>query len=634
MKIWISLLMFLATAAATAQVTTKDASKKALKYYSQSDEYLSKNDFQGAMEVLQKAIQTEPEFIDAYMRLAELMYMTRDIQGAETNFKTIVDKYPDFIAKPYYILGKLELDRGNFDQSIIYFNKYLTTPGNTPNTVQEVKVMLQSAKFAKERKQQNIDFKPVNLSAAINTEHHEYQPYTTADEAMLVFTRRIGPEEDFFTAAKGPDGKWPQAQPLGPPVSSPSYREGSITISPDGKTLFFAADYQLNRRSNWDIFYSEWDGENWGKPKNLGDKVNSANYESQPSISADGRSLYFVSKRGGGFGGMDIWVTHLQDDCTWSDPVNLGPKINTAKDEQVPFIHPDGHTLYFGSEGLTGMGGSDVFLVRKNESGEWGEPENLGFPINSTGNEGSIFVTTNGEKAYYASDRPGGEGLLDLYEFNMWQGIKPQPVTYVKADIFDFVTGKKIEADFELTNLKTGKVIVTSKCHDYLKSNFLIVLPAGEEYALNVYKPGYLFHSEHFSLKEKKDYKPEQLEIRLKPFEVGNTVVLNNVFFETDSYQLRNESKTELDRLVQMLKDNASVKIEVGGYTDNVGTPAHNQTLSTNRAKAVYDYLLTNGIGKERLSYKGYGEKQPIASNETEEGRAKNRRTEFKVVSK
>jgi outer membrane protein OmpA-like peptidoglycan-associated protein len=312
--------------------------------------------------------------------------------------------------------------------------------------------------------------------------------------------------------------------------------------------------------------------------------------------------------------------------------VNIGDPINTDKEENSPFIHFDNRTLYFCSDGHTGMGGRDLYFTKLDSSGKWMAPVNLGYPINTCADEFGLIVNTKGDTAYFSSDKEGGKGKLDLYCFELNKENRPMPVTYVKGIVFNNETKEKIEARFELINLKTGKIVYTS-FSDPVKGDFLVTLPSENDYALNVSKEGYLFYSDNFSLKGNWSIiEPFIKNIPLQPIKVGESVVLRNIFFETAKYDLKTESVIELDKLVAFLKTNDKLKIEISGHTDNIGTKEYNQILSENRAKSVYNYLIEIGIDKARLTFKGFGDTKPIDTNDTDAGRSNNRRTEFKII--
>lgn len=629
-RIIFGLLFLVFAIQSPAQVTVKTASPRALKHYQKSDKHLNKQDYEAAMKSLLNAVEIEPDFIDAWIRLGDLCYFRLQMDCAITYMEKAIAISEDYAAKPYYIGGMAAYKVNQFEKAEAFFDTYLKME-TAKQAQKKIAPLLANCRFAIEAIKHPVPFEPVNLGPNINTENHEYLPTLTADEQQLYFTKRVMELEDIYVS-KWENEQWILAENLGKGINTEQFGEGSQAISPDGKTLYYAADYGAYGQRGWDLYFAELKTKGWGKPKMMGAPVNSKSYESQPCISADGKWLYFCSKRPGGYGDYDIWVSRLKDDCTWGEPQNLGPNINTPGHEQVAFIHPDNQTLYFGSDGHPGMGGTDLYLVRRQEDGTWGKAQNLGYPINTTANEGSIFVTTDGNRGYFASDVMGGYGGFDLYFFELWDAIKPQPVTWVKARIFDAQTMEMLDADLELTDLTTGEIVLSTQCRNTLKSDFLICLPAGREYALNISAQGYLFHSSHFSVVEMKNYKPQVEDIYLKKIIAGETIILRNIFFESGSFTLQEKSSTELEKVLAFMENNPEIMVELGGHTDNVGNEMDNLTLSANRAKAVKQFLIDKGIAPNKLSAKGYGETQPIATNDTESGRAKNRRTEFKVL--
>jgi outer membrane protein OmpA-like peptidoglycan-associated protein len=381
-----------------------------------------------------------------------------------------------------------------------------------------------------------------------------------------------------------------------------------------------------------DLFISYSLGnEKWSTPENMGAPVNSEYWDSQPSLAADGQTIYFISNRPGGKGGADMWKCTKNAQGKWANLTNMGDSVNTAFNEESPFIHPDGKSLYFSSDGWPGMGNKDIFLTRLKSNNQFGTPINLGYPINTDENERDLIVTANGKTAFFSSERNEGSGGQDLYYFDLYPAVRPLPVTYVKGKVFDKGTKKGLRADFELLDLETGNKVMEASSN-IGSGEYLICIPSGKNYAMNVSKQGYLFNSENFSLKDKIDLATFELNMPLIPIKAGEKVVLKNIFFETGSFKLKDESKAELQKLIVFLTANISLKIEIGGHTDNVGDKKSNEVLSQNRAKAVYDYLVTNMVAPTRLSYKGFGDKQPISTNETDEGKAANRRTEFTVM--
>jgi outer membrane protein OmpA-like peptidoglycan-associated protein len=488
-----------------------------------------------------------------------------------------------------------------------------------------------------------VPFHLDNLGDNVNSPLDEYVNAITTDGQRLYFTRKLPRnaetidqgnefEEDFFFCDKQDTG-WAKAVNLGPPINTHG-NEGALCISPDGKLIFFAACNRPDSYGSCDIYWSRKVGLNWTVPENLGPTVNSPAWDSQPSFSSDGKTLYFASKRAGGKGSSDIWKTELQPDGSWTEPVNLGDSINTRAEEMAPFIHPDDQTLYFSSRGHPGMGGLDLFYSRKDAAGNWTKPVNLGYPINTYADEITLVVNANGDLAYVSSDKPGGKGRQDIYSFTLYKEARPHKATYFKGIVYNKETRKKLGAKFELIDLESGKTVILSTS-DPVTGEFLLSLPVNKNYALNVSKEGYLFYSDNFSLEgDNTVTKPFVKDIPLQEINVGQTVILKNIFFDTDKYDLKDESKVEMGKLIDLLNKNPKIRIELSGHTDNAGSEEHNMTLSTKRAEAVYTYLIQHSIAKERLTYAGFGFSRPIDTNETEQGRANNRRTEFKVIQK
>ncbi|HEX8356402.1 MAG TPA: OmpA family protein, partial [Segetibacter sp.] len=353
-------------------------------------------------------------------------------------------------------------------------------------------------------------------------------------------------------------------------------------------------------------------------------------WESSPSLSPDKRALFFSSTRGGGYGGSDLYVSYRQPNGRWGPAKNMGPNINTAGDELAPFIHADNATLYFTSNGLQGYGDLDIFMLRKGPNNEWSLPENLGYPINTIESEGSLFVAADGKTAFYASDRSDTKGQLDLYTFELRPDVRPAKTLYVKGKVYDVKTGKGIPSAVQLMDNANQKAISNIQTDE--TGNYFMTLPIGKDYTFTVNRKGYLFYSEIFPLMGKGADSTYSKDIPLQPIELNASLVLKNILFASKSAQLEPISLIELNTLLQLLIVNPSIKIQINGHTDNVGSPADNLKLSTDRAKSVVDFLVSKGVDGKRLLYKGFGETKPIADNKSEVGRSLNRRTEFVVV--
>ncbi len=631
MKLFLALYLSLYFHCAYAQKTFQSKNNGAQKIYEQAGRYISLNSYDKAIDLLKEAIKLDGEFTSAYQQLGDIYRKRLDYASAKAAYQKVITIDPEFYAGTYFGLGESELNTGDYEPALQHFNKYILYP-NLPEASKKLTLKyVQDCQFSLKAVQNPVKFNPVNMGKAINTRDPEYLPVVTADEGTLIFTRRKNNMEDFYKSTKV-NGQWANSEYLSREINTDEYNEGAQCISQDGMYLFFTGCNRPDGLGRCDIYLSKREGKGWSKPFNIGAPINTPGWESQPSLSADGRTLYFTSTRPGGLGGYDIYKSDLKEGGAWAVPVNLGPLINTAYDEQSPFIHPDGQTLYFSSNGWPGLGNRDIFISRKNPQGSWQKAENVGYPINSFAEEAGLSISSNGKTAYFSADKPGGQGGLDIYSFDLPENIRPKLVTYVKGAIFDKKTLELLDADIKIISLEDGNVVYDDKS-DLETGEFMATMPAGKNFALNIEKEGYLLYSVNFSLeKPSSANNPFLIKVPLEKLEVGAMAVLNNIFFETNKYSLLPQSKIELIQFLSFLNKNPKVTIEIGGHTDNVGDDKANQTLSENRAKMVYDFLTGNKIPSTRLIYKGYGKSKPVAPNTSEEGRQSNRRTEFKII--
>ena len=615
-------------------------SKKAAKLFNEGEGLFRLQDYVRAENKFKEAIEIDPEFFEAWVMIAELFERTKRDSNAIVAYNRAIQIDSTIYPSAWLYLGELEYENGLYSEAKSHLSDYLSKKTGNPENTSKAEKHIQNCDFALEAMKHPVPFKPINAGPEVNTSLNEYFPCLTADNEVLLFTRLLkdtnsftGKQEDFYTSKKINDG-WSTAVNIGLPINT-MYNEGAPTLSADGNMLLFTACESVNgygaKRSGFgrcDLFIASKNGDRWNAPFNAGAPVNSKNWESQPSLSADGRTLYFVSNRDKNY---DIFVSSMDETGEWTIPEKLGENINTDGYEGSVFIHPDNQSLYFSSDGRLGMGGMDIFISRKDSTGQWGKPVNLGYPINTWKDENSIVISADGELAMFASDRKEGYGGLDLYTFELYPEARPQFVTYVKGSVFDATSKKPLKARFELTNLQNGEIAVTSYSNSG-NGEFLVCLPTDHDYALSVSLDGYLFYSENFNLSGvHSSVDPFLKDIPLKPVKVGERVVMNNIFFQTDQYELLETSRFELRKLLDFLDRNPDIKIEIGGFTDNVGSPEYNLELSKNRAKAVNDYLISKGVDQARIKYIGYGETHPVDTNNTEQGRANNRRTEFKV---
>jgi outer membrane protein OmpA-like peptidoglycan-associated protein/tetratricopeptide (TPR) repeat protein len=626
-------LLLLLTIGVHAQYNPSKISPEAVKLFEHANELAYNDQLKEGLETLKKAVEIDKGYEDAFLSMAGIYVELKDYREAYENFKTArsIDSlyFKDFSLGYSISLAGL----GKFQEALEAAKYFYSIPNLKESSMHLAEGRLKTYQFAVDYAAKynppDYKFEPQNMGDSINTAVSEYFPTISLDGNHLIFTRRVnGINEDFYESYRLGNG-WTKAKPLGGNINS-SFNEGALNISQDGQWLIFTGCNFPEGFGSCDLFISYKTDEGWSVPENLGANFNTEFFESAPSLSPDKRDLYFTSDRPGGFGGNDIYVSHRNENGHWSPPENMGPTINTSGDESWPFIHADNSTLYFTSSGLPGYGGTDLFLVRKNEKGEWGIPENLGYPINTIDNEGSLTVAADGKTAYYASDRADTKGQLDLYSFELRSDIRPAKTFWVKGKVYDKKTGKGLPSSVELGDLKNKRIV--SKLQTDETGNYLITLPVGDDYAFNVNRKGYLFYSANFKLTDPLSDSVYQMDIPLQPIEANASIILKNIFFDVNMFELKPASQIELDDVVKLMKENPLMSIRIDGYTDNAGKASDNILLSENRAKSVVNYLKSKGILPTRLSFKGYGDAEPVSPNTTEAGRAQNRRTELKVL--
>ncbi len=620
--------------------------KKALSAYENAQSAFNARNYELVLAYVDEAVDRDPQFIEAFLLKFEAYVEMDDLANAEMALEDALAINPDFFRNAWYFLAEIEMEFGKYHEAEPHYKKFLTYRNLNPDFVEWTNLQIKKCNYAIVAKQKPVPFEPLNMGEAINSPMPEYYPTVTADDQSFIFTRLIddnrsfqGKNENFYQSNKR-DGSWFPAFPLS--EINTEYNEGAPAISGDGQTLVFTGcelmgEYGAGRTGygSCDLFVSENVGGVWTTPVNLGEPINSRYWETQPSLSADGMELYFLRglpSRGEGMKEQDIYMARKRKDGTWTDPKRLTSKINTKFREESVLIHPDGKTLYFSSEGHPGMGGLDLYVSTKDDSGRWQTPVNLGYPINTHTDENSLLVGADGQIAYFASDREGGFGDMDLYKFDLHEGVRAVPVTYAKGRIKDADTGEPVVADIRLTDLNNRNF------KKHFRSNkssgeFTIALNAGDHYGATVIAPGYLIHSEAFTVPDASNFKAYAVDVELHKVKEGSTVILQNIYFGVDSDSLTQHSVPELRELGAFLEANPELVVEIGGHTDNTGDAEYNKELSLRRAEAVKEYIvLRQGIEPERIKTKGYGADKPVSSNDTEEGKAENRRTEFKIV--
>lgn len=503
-----------------------------------------------------------------------------------------------------------------------------------------------------------------NIGVELNSVYNDYNPRLWPNWGQMFFTSRRPLSEkaktdprDFMyfetiLVAENTNGSWRTLKYAEPAINRKNH-SSLLAFTPDGITSVI-----YNGAKGGDILISDYKNGRWGKPSKLRSGINSRHKETSAALSAGRDTLYFISDRPGGYGGKDIWFTNKVNGGRWRQPINLGPVLNTEVDEEALYLTPDGKTLYFSSQGHKSIGGFDIF--RSNFSmGRWSEPENLGYPINGPTDDLFYIPDPAGRSAYFSSMRAGGQGGTDIYMVTFMGPEKPvinqmlveplagrarpnlmhlidqsapptTPFAIMRGLVLDNKTGQPLKAYIEIHDQENDTLLTTFTSNAETGA-YLISLPTGKNFGISVQAEGYLFHSENINIATANMSTEIISDFRLKPIEVGTTIVLRNIFFDTGSANLRPESYAELGVLYKLLVDNPRLKIEISGHTDNVGSAAVNQRLSHDRARTVVNFLTGRGISAERLTFRGYGFSRPVATNNTPEGRQLNRRTEFEI---
>lgn len=627
-----------------------------------------------------KANAFNPNSGDLNYKIA-ICYLNIDKYKMKEYFEKAYNLKPTVSNDILFYLGWCYHLDGNWTKAMEYYNMFAgkaTAPELAELKTQAFK-KIQECKNGQALESKKARVWIDNVGDKINSEYPDYAPIISTDEAIMIFTTRRPETEDMADGAgyfedlfisKRVNGEWTKATSIGKPVNQRGQHDATIALSPDGHTLFVYVD---DRKNGGDIYESSDEDGSWSQPKAM-DKntINTSSHEPDASLTFDGKRLYFTSDRPGGIGGHDIYYSDWNEDKQkWGEPVNAGNVLNTPYDERSVFIHPDGETMYFASKGHNTMGGFDLFYS-KLVDGVWTAPVNLGPPLNTPDDDVQLVVAGNGRYGYCSSYRQGGFGEKDIYvitflgpekppvlsnEDNLIASIaKPIKEKVVEPELVsegsnmailtgiirDEKTKQPLKAQIVLVDNEANKVIAEFNS-DAVTGKYLVSLPGGKNYGIAVRKDGYLFHSENFVIPNESGFRQYNKDADLKKVEVGQTIILRNIFFDLDKYSLRPESVNELERLLKLLQENPTMRIEISGHTDTRGSAEHNQELSQNRAKAVVDYLIEHGIDKSRLTYAGYGESKPLisdeeiakmkSSNDREEAHQQNRRTEFKILS-
>ncbi|MBK8366084.1 MAG: OmpA family protein [Bacteroidetes bacterium] len=648
--------------------------KKVLKLYEKATDK-KKYKKPERLAFIRECLAEEPDFAEANLFMAREIIVhcrleNKSIAPAIPYLKKAIAICPQIHSEPYYYIGFSYYEEAKNDSAVKYLQQFikfrdedgLKFSKEYETQMYNSKEMVKFAKKETELKKKIVPFDP-KVVTGISTKADEYLAYISPDDKMCFFTRKVplksmntvkvldGEKETFMVAARDKTGLFNAGLQMSPPFNTTDDNQGGCTISIDNKVLYFAMSrFEGGAQPNCDIYMSKNEGDDyWSDISKISANVNHPVYwDSQPTLSADGNSLYFASDRPGGYGGIDIYVTKKDPKTgVWGVPQNAGPKINTRGDEKTPFIHSDSETLYFssgpnrqGDGGHFGFGGMDIFFIRKNDKGEWLEAENIGYPINTEADDVGFLVSTDSKTGYFFSYNEGkmqgkGVGKYDLYSFDLYKEARPQETTFMNIEMKD-KSGNKIEgATVEVTNTVTKEK--TLAVVDSAKGTAMVAinLKKKDDVLITVKKDDYAFSSKVVSIKEATfEKQPTPVKIEINEAAAGSSFVLNNLYYNTNSADLKKESFVVLESFAEYLTENPSITIEIQGHTDNVGAAKANEALSANRAYTVKAYLEEKGVDGKRITAKGFGPNKPIAENTSEEGRAKNRRTEFLITGK
>ncbi|WP_372948358.1 OmpA family protein [Mariniphaga sp.] len=611
--------------------------RRVQKWFDEARQMVSRQEYSQAINRCNQILERDSTFLDARLLLADIFHETKNTTDEVFHLKKAIEKTN--LPLVTWRLGLALMSLENYAEALSYFQNYIKNENISAERRKEAEQKIKSCVYAVEAIKNPVDFQPDRLPVTINSPSDEYWPSLSIDQQKLVFTRLIKkpgyqPQEDFYTSEFF-SNTWQKAIPMD--EINTAENEGAQTLSADGNLLLFTACNRPGGMGSCDIYYSIRKDGRWSKAQNAGKPLNTSSWEAQPSISSDGRFLYFSGNRPGGKGEKDIWRAELLEiepngRIKWGTPVNLGDSINTPGNETSPFVHAGNKNFYFASDYHVGLGGFDLFVSDILGDSVFSFPRNLGYPINTVNDEQGLHISADGLTAFFSSARDSLTGL-DIYSFELDESVRPHPATYVKATVVDVENGKPLEAEVALVNL--GGITTETRIENTNTSGeLLLCLPSGNNYSFSVAKEGYLFYSNTFDLRNSRQfYNPYELEIALTPIKEGAEMNLHNIYFETDSFRILPESEPELQKLVVFLEENPTLKVEVQGHTDDTGLADKNLMLSEKRARSVVEYLVSNQINKNRLTWAGFGENRPVSENDTPEGRQMNRRTTIKILN-
>ncbi|HEY8936328.1 MAG TPA: OmpA family protein [Cyclobacteriaceae bacterium] len=633
----------------------------------QGDKFYGKKDYKKSLELYLSALELNPDDASVNLKIG-LSYLYSETKSKAAKYISKAYRLnPTINDQIDYHLGVAFQNTNEFTKAIEHFEAFKKKKSNLAEIADK---KIQECRIADSLSQYELNVIIENLGPGVNTKQHDYSPIISSDGNTLIFTSNRSDDEKVIKAkmnyediyiTKKTGNAWAPPKMISTNINQ-KYNDAAASLSPDGKLLFLYYE-----EGGGDIYVSKLEGTEWTSPKPLNKNINTGMFwETSASITADGKKLYFASNRPGGIGELDLYVSELDGKGDWGKATNLGPVINTPENEDAPFIHPDGVTLYFSSDGHPNLGNSDIF-ISEFKNGKWRKPENLGWPINTWEYDGFFTISADKKKGYYSTMKEGGLGETDIYSITFLEPkYKPKPkpvvveekpvatvakpkntdfadpiiqasiakkvVTILRGKVIDENTAAPLSATISLVDNETKKIIsrITT---DSIGGNFELIIPHGGNYGVSTEKSGYLFNSINFNLPKFAEQQEIDTHIIMVRAEVGSKVILKNIFYDVGKSDLKNESVAEIENIHELLIGNPKLTVQIIGHTDNTGNAAANKALSLKRATAVVDYLIAHGIKASRLSAKGYGAERPIVSNDDETGgREINRRTEMEII--
>lgn len=691
---WVWVGMAIALGAQSQSVTTKSfrieinpecvgsEEKKALKFLEEARN--RKNSKAERVEALRKALDEDPSCAEAHYYLGLELLRTAISSGtsfktAEFELKETVRLCPDFHHEPYYYLGAISLGRSEYVQAVKYYEKYYELSSSSIELLDDeredvIRLDYEFAKFFADAYANPVPFSPTKVEG-VCTAMDEFLPLISPDNESMLLTRRFEIVSDVqgsygsknepvyiekFIKAKLLSDGFEEGEPLPTPFNeNESWHYGGASVSIDNKHIFLTICKPAPRGyNNCDIYTADlhygvdprtgFEGYHWSDLRSMGTNVNTPDgWEAQPSISADGKTLYFASARADSKG-IDIFYTEKDDKGNWGPAKNIGEPINTEYNDKTPFMHSDSRSLYFASDGHLGFGGYDVFLARQSADGSWQKPVNLGHPINTEQDEQAFAVSTDGKRVFYSAKQEGVDNSIDIWNFELYKEARPEKVVLVKGKMKDEKGDPVKNASIELKTMQSKNVTKVNVDEEDGGYAAVVRVTGNEDVLLNVKAEGIAFQSKLIETSDEDEDAPKKsrveaeeevstfqsIDLEVAEVKEGGVYRINDIYYATNSSEISEKSKAVLDEFAIYLQENESIRIAIQGHTDNVGKAEANLALSTDRAFSVKQYLESQGVSGDRLEYQGFGENVPFTTNDTEEGRALNRRTEFLILSK